>query len=468
MISSSNALLDSPGTLRPILRLAAPVLAEELLNMLVGYTDWWLTGHFLQGPPFKAAMGLMAYALWMLPSLFSGIAIGATAMISRAVGAGDATLARRVMHQAFLAGAVVGVVATCLVARGGGEFLALMQLSPEATPLAQRYLTILVPIIPAIMIEQVAIACLRGAGDTVTGLIAKIIVNGVNVVVSTALVIGWGPFPNLGWEGLAIGTALGHAIGGLVLLTALIRGRAGLRLELSGLRPDFQLMRRLSRIGMPGGCDVLAVIACHLAYVAIINSLGTVASAAHGLGLQIESLAYLPGSAFHVAAATMAGQLLGAHDKVRATKAVSTACLLCETMMCSAGLVFFYAGDSLAAFFTGTYDPASTTGAATYLRIVSISMPALALLSVLTGALRGAGDTLFPLLITFAGLLLIRVPGACWGAYEQVAIPGTSWVIPGLGLGVVGAWYAMVADVWIRSLLVLGRFFHGGWNRVTL
>jgi len=464
----SNSLLESPGTLRPILKLAAPVLAEELLNMLVGYTDWWLTGHFLQGPPYKAAMGLMAYVLWMIPSLFSGIAIGATAMISRAIGAGDLMLARRVMHQAFLVGAVVGIAATGLVAWGGSEFLAIMQLSPEATPLAQRYLTILIPIVPAIMIEQVAIACLRGAGDTVTGLVAKIIVNGVNVVLSTVLVIGWGPFPNLGWEGLAIGTAVGHAIGAVVLLIALAVGRAGLHLQISDLRPDFKLMRRLGRIGMPGGCDVLAVLGCHLMYVAVVNSLGTVASASHGLGLQIESLAYLSGAAFHVAAATMTGQLLGAHDKHRAAQAIRTACILAEVLMCGAGLVFFVAGESLAGFFSGAHDPETTAGAAMYLRIVAISMPALAMLQVLTGALRGAGDTVVPLAINFAGLLLIRVPGACFCAFEQVPIPGTSWIVPGLGFGVAGAWWAMVADVWIRSLLALGRFFHGGWNRVRV
>lgn len=464
----SNSLLATTGTLRPILRLAAPVLAEELLNMLVGYTDWWLAGHFLPGPSYKAAMGLMAYALWMLPNLFSGIGIGATAMISRAIGAGDVALARRVAHQAFLAGAILGFFATGFVWWKGDQFLTLMRLSPEATPLAQRYLLFLVPVIPAIMFEQIAIACLRGAGDTVTGLVAKIIVNSVNAVVSTVLVIGWGPFPKMGWEGLAIGTALGHAVGAVILFSALVAGRAGLRLRWSELRWDISLMRRLARVGTPGGCDVLAVIGCHLIYASIINSLGTVASAAHGLGVQLESLAYLPGSAFHVAAATLTGQLLGARDEKRAIATVFTATLLAQSLMCGAGLVFVFAGEQLAAFFTGGNDPSSTTGAARYLFIVAFSMPALALLVVLTGALRGAGDTVFPLIVTFAGLLLIRIPGAMWCAYDTITIPGLGWVLPGFGLGVSGAWYAMVADVWIRSLLILGRFFHGGWNRVII
>ena len=72
-----------------MLWLALPVLAEQLLTMLVGYTDWWLVGHYLDGPAPKAAMGLMAYVLWLIPSLFSAVAIGATALVARFVGAGD-------------------------------------------------------------------------------------------------------------------------------------------------------------------------------------------------------------------------------------------------------------------------------------------------------------------------------------------------------------------------------------------
>lgn len=463
-----NSLLDTPGTLRPIFRLAWPVLAEELLNMLVGYTDWWLTGHYLEGPSYKAAMGLMAYLLWIIPCLFSGIAIGTTAMVSRAMGAGDRQAANRIMHQSFLAGAVASVVITGLVAGWGGQFIVAMRLSAEAVPHAQRYLAILVPVIPAIMLEQVAIAALRGAGDTATGLMAKSIVNLVNAVVSTSLVIGWGPFPCWGWEGLAIGTALGHAVGACVLVAAIIFGRGGLRFQRIDFRPDVSLMKRLVRVGTPGGLDVLAVLACHLAYVRVVNSLGTVAAASHGLGLQIEALAYLPGSAFSVAAATLTGQLLGAKDPARATRLVRNACLLDGIAMSTAGLLFFFAGQRLAAFFTGGQDPDTEAGAAMYLRIVAFSMPSLAVLHVLTGALRGAGDTIWPLLVTFAGMLLIRVPGSYLLSMDSVPVIGTNLVVPGLGIGVAGAWYAMLIDVVVRSCLVSARFYHGGWRRVIV
>jgi putative MATE family efflux protein len=212
----------------------------------------------------------------------------------------------------MLIGAGFSVVATVLVWSLAGLFVRAMQLEPEAADLAQRYIAIIGWVLPLLMAEQVAAACLRGAGDTWTGFIAKLVVNALNTFFSAVLVIGAGLFPKLGWEGLAVGTAIGHGVGGLLLLIVLWRGRSGLQISLADLRPDWQLITRILRVGVPGGFDLLAVIACHLVYVSIINRLGTASAAAHGMGVQIEALSYLPGTAFQVTAATMAGQSLGA------------------------------------------------------------------------------------------------------------------------------------------------------------
>jgi putative MATE family efflux protein len=318
------------------------------------------------------------------------------------------------------------------------------------------------------MLEQVGSACLRGAGDTVTGMFARIVLNVVNIAVSTSLVLGLGPLPKMGFDGLAIGTACGHAVGGLIVLYGLSRGRAGLSLwasETDGsrrLRLDGPTIRRILRIGLPGGFDVLAVLTCHLIYVAIINRLGTLAQAAHGLGVQIEAMSYLPGSAFQVAAATLVGQSLGAADQRRATRGV----LLCAgsalAIMTVAGVVLYFFGEPVARVFTGaTSETTILTGQ--LLKIVALSCPSLAILMVLSGALRGAGDTRASLAITFVGLVGVRIPLACLLAWSEVPLPFTDLAIPGAGLGVIGAWYAMVADVILRSLLALARFAQGGW-----
>lgn len=457
-----------PGTFRFIFALALPVLAEEMLTLLVGYTDWWLTSRFLPGTAYKAAMGLMAYITWLLPSLFAAVAIGGTALVSRFIGAGQRAKAVMVTNQAVGIGFVFAAGVTIAAWFGAPSFVSLLQLEGNAADLATRYVRILTPVIPAIMIEQVAAACLRGAGDTVSGFLAKCMVNLVNVTISTGLVLGVGPFPKLGWEGLAIGTACGHGIGGIILLAMLVRGRSGLKLNRRVFRPHASLVRRLLRIGLPGGTDVLAILSCHLAYVSIINRLGTEAAAAHGLGVQIEALAYLPGSAFQVAAATFAGQALGSGDAQRAMRGMLTACGIGIAVMSFAGLVFYFLGPALTTFFTGDWHDPTGQLTARLLKVVAFSMPALAVTMVLTGGLRGAGDTTWPLIFTLIGFLGIRLPGACLAAWDSIPLPWLELAVPGFGAGIIGVWWAMVADVVIRSLLVMWRFFHGGWAAIRI
>jgi putative MATE family efflux protein len=458
-----------------MLALALPVLAEESLNLLVAYTNWFLAGRFLPGEAPKAAMGLIAYVLWMLPSLFSVITIGALAVVARLVGAKERERANHVARQAMLIGCIAAVIGMALASTCSGRFVTAMQLDGEAAALANRYIRILTLAIPFVMLEQVGAACLRGAGDTVTGLIARIALNLVNASVSTCLVAGIGGFPRLGWEGLAIGATVGHITGGIIVVVWLARGREVLRLrsKTGSLTPparqlfDWVTIRRILNIGVPGGIDIWAVLVCHLSYAAIINSLGTLAQAAHGLGLQIEAMSYLCGSAFGVAAATIAGQALGAGEQRRAVQGVLMCAASAASIMTCAAVVLFLCGQSIAVFFTGRENEL-TMLVGRLLKVVAVSCPALGILSVFLGAIRGAGDTRLSLIITFIGLVGVRLPLACVLAWDQVPIPFTSVAIPGAGLGVIGAWWAMVSDVILRSLLAAARFAHGGWKKAVV
>lgn len=462
-------LLSPPSTsvVRPLLALALPVLAEELLNMVVGFTDWILAGWFVPGEEPKAAMGLMAYVMWLLPSLFSFIGIGATAIVARYVGAGNKPQAEFATRQALFLGSIFAVAVVLLCFWGGPAFIRAMQFEGVAADLSLRYLRILTLAVPFIMFEQIATACLRGAGDTVSGLLARILVNVTNAILSAALVVGWGPFPELGWEGLAVGTLCGHIVGAAMLLVIMLCGRGGIRLALGGRALDFELMRRILRIGGPGGVDIIAVITCHLIYARVIFGLGDLEKAAHGLGVQIEAMSYLAGLSFQVAAATMVGQSLGAQDAPRAVRSTLTACGLAMAIMCTSGTLFFIWGEQFAEIFTRSPSP-TTVLTGELLKIVAISCPFLAVLQVVSGALRGAGDTTWPLTITLLGLILIRIPGSMWLAWDAVPLPLLNVTIPGWGWGVHGAWIAMVTDVSVRSILIAGRFAGGHWKHVTL
>jgi putative MATE family efflux protein len=440
--------------LRPLLRLVWPVLVEQVLVMLVGFSDTLLAGHFLR-PQHLAAMTVISYALWMLTNLFSFVSIGAVAMTARFVGGRDWPMANRVVNQSFVLGAILATVFTSIGLVFGDHFVGALQLEGEPAELATRYFRFLVPMLPMMMLEAVGIGCLRGAGDMVTGLVTMIIVNAVNTSVAWSLLMGLGPLPEMGWDALPISTACGHAFGGLIPLVVLLRGRFGLRIQRRLLPPDFSLMRRILRIGLPGGIDVLSIVGCQLIFLSIVNRLSTDEVAAHGVAIRIESLAYLPGYAFQLAAATLAGQYLGARDYRMARRSVLTACATSGSLLTGAGLVLFFGARQLVGLFLGPDQTEVAAIAPGLLRIVAFAMPPLALMQVLTGALRGAGDTRWPLAFTFIGFIGVRIPLAWLLAIHW------SW-------GVEGAWYAMAADVIIRCVLILIRFNQGGWRKIEV
>ena len=451
-VSSVSA---TEGVYKKMLRLALPVLAEQLLFSLVLLTDVWLTGRFLKEAPQLAAIGLIAYLLWFLNSLFDFVTIGVTALTARFVGAQKISDARLAMNQAIVLGIILACVVTLLGFLFAEPAVQVLGLESTAAALAVRYLDYILPVVPAIMLQRVGIAALRGAGDMVTAFWVMTVVNFVNILVSCTLVIGLGPFPSLKWDGLAIGTAVAYITGALLVLVILIRGRSGLKIESSLLKPFFSMMSRLLKIGIPGGLDVISVIGCNLWFVSLINRLGNEAAAAHNVAIRLESLGFLPGAAFSLAATTLAGQYLGAGDPHRASRSVLHACLTACGIMTTVGIAFYFGGLKLASFFLAPEDTAIALMSAQLLQIAGLAMLPLAIEMVLIGALRGAGDTKWPLCFTFIGFLGIRIP------LTYLALDIFDW-------GVVGAWYAMLIDLVARCLMVLYRFYHGGWKNIQV
>ncbi len=446
-------LVDSPDVLRPLLRLAMPVLVEQLLNFLVVISDTALAGRFL-AQEHVAAMTMIAYVMWLIPVLFATVGIGATALIARFYGARDFLMAQRVANQAMLLGMGFCVGIFTVLWLWTEELLVLLRLDLSTVPLVVRYLEFILPILPAVMLLQVGPACLRGAGDTLSGMVAMAVVNVVNIVASWGLVLGWFG-PSWGWDGLALGTALGHLVGAAIILILLVRGRMGLYLRWNQMKPDAHLIRRLLHVGVPGGMDMLAIVLCHLWYLAIINSLGAVVTAAHGVAVRIESLSYLPGSAFQVAAGTLAGQYLGAGRPDRAQRSALVACAVGGGVMTAAGVIFFLFAEPLVRLLVSAEKVAEIQTAYPLLKIVAFGTAPLAVTMILSGALRGAGDTRWPFAIGMIGMIGVRIPLAHLAVFHY-------------GWGVQGAWWAMVVDLWVRCALVSARFWQGGWKRIKI
>lgn len=449
---------DRPPTAirRQVVRLALPVLVEQALLYLVGLSDTILTGRYL-GEDQLAAVTVASYLLWLVGAMLAVVSVGPTALVARMVGAGRRGDAARVCEQSIGLALLIGTSITIGAMLCAPKIVGMLNLSGEPAEEAVTYLRIILTVTPLLACTAAGNACLRGTGDTRTGMWVMILVNLLNLAFSWILVQGFGPFPEMGLAGVAAGTAIGEGVGGLVILTLLVKGRSGLSIALAGMAPRLAELVRILRISLPAVGESLTNSGCQLWFLALINQLGPVSTAAHGVAIRCESIAFLTVTAFAVASSTLTGQYLGARRPDLAAQAAKTAWGLGVLTLTILGVVVYWLAEPMFGLFLGDNQPLVTAEGVPVLRVVAFALPALATISVLNGALRGAGDTRFPWLIVLIGYFAVRIP--------LTYLLTTSKADGGWGLGLLGAWYAMFADLSVRGVLVAGRFLQGGWRK---
>jgi putative MATE family efflux protein len=449
---------------RQVLWLAAPVLVEQSLLYLVGLSDTIVTGRYLAAEHL-AAVTVSTYLLWFLGSLLTIVSVGATALVARFSGANQPESAARIAQQAIAMALIVGVVTAVVGWLGAPGVVRILNLEGASAAAAVRFLRIVLAVTPLLACTTAGVACLRGVGDTRTGMWVMMSVNAINVGLCWPLVRGLGPLPSLGLDGVAVGTASGEAVGGLIVLGILARGRSGLRIGLPGLVPAWDDIRRILRISLPAAGESLSNIFCQLWFLGLINRLGPVATAAHGVAIRCEAIAFLTVSAFSVAAITLNGQYLGAGRDDLAARAASTAWGLGVAVLSTLGVLIYVEAAPMFELFVAGRQPGVVALGVPVLRVVAFAMPALATINVVNGALRGAGDTRWPWAIVLFGYLAVRLPLTYLLATPSPG-DGPAWA-PGLawGWGLYGAWIAMFADLNVRGALIALRFLHGGWRR---
>jgi putative MATE family efflux protein len=458
-VSSTTLPESMSGIVGRVLALSVPVIVEQALLYLVGLSDTLLAGRYLS-EDYLAGVTVSSYLLWVVGSLLTIISVGATALVARLTGAGDRRAAARIAQQSI--GLAIGLGSAIFVLGWltAPSIVRMMNLSGVSAEAAITFLRIVLIVTPLLACSAAGIASLRGAGDTKTGMWVMILVNLINIGLSWGLVRGFGPLPRLGFAGIAAGTAVAEGIGGLVVVCVLVRGRTGLSLSVRGMVPRRGETLRILKISLPAAGESLTNSGCQLWFLGLINRLGPIATAAHGVAIRCEALSFLTVSAFAVAAATLTGQYLGAGRPDLARRAARTAWGLAVVLLTMIGILLHIRAGWFFDLFLGGNKPLVAAEGIPVLRIVAFAMPALATINVLNGSLRGAGDTRWPWAIVLIGYLGVRMPLTYW-----LVAPLTE---NGMGLGLRGAWYAMLFDLCTRGLLVAIRFEHGGWMKVKV
>lgn len=452
-----SAVILSGNLRSAILFLALPVLAEQFLNFLVSFVDTYLSGRLSAAT--TSAIGTAAYVNWLAELLYSMIGIGTTALVARHWGSDQREEANRAASTALCLAFVFGSVAVLLMLIVAPVFAGLLGMTGDSYGLTVRYLRLSAAGHLFSCVTLVGASALRGSGNMRSPMWILGMVSILNVVFSSGLVFGIGPFPSLGMDGIALGTVAARGVGGVAMIAILLRGSTQLRPELRwrSLR-DSRTVHRILKIGTPAAADSLLMWIGHFVFLWMIWNLDASTSssatyAAHIVGVQVEAVNYMPAWAWGTAAATLIGQSLGAGLPQRARDGGREAVLQASLLALGISVLFYFGADGIYALMHE--DPAVSAAGVPAMRLLALFEIPLAIAIVCAVGVRGSGATLFPMAINFAGIFLVRLPLAWLLAHEY-------------RLGLWGAWLGMGIDVLLRAVAMATYFQKGRWTETEV
>lgn len=434
--------VDTAEIRREVLRLALPVAVSNLLHRMSTAIDIFLVGGL--GAPAVAAVGLGQLLVFIGMTVVWGISTGTMVAVAQRLGGGWRTEAGRIAVHGLLATLVLTTPLAVIGIFLGPEAASVLGATEGVKILVAEYCLWVFLAFPATALVHVLTSTMHGAGDTRTPMRIFIVLNLFHVGLAFPLIYGYLGLPSLGVQGAAIAVASSEALG-LVLLWwqgwargYLARGRW----EAAGIRP-------IVTVGLPVAIDRMIWQAGQAVYSKILLLYGTAAFATYQLGVSIEALSFMPGLALGVAAATVVGQSVGARDFLRARLGMAAANRLGILFMGGMGIIFFLFPEPLLGLFTT--DQEVIRLGVVFLRIAGVSQIPLAMVLVLQGALRGAGDTRFILRVTTLGI---------WGVRLPVSAAAAWW-----GLSVAYVWWAFLLDWVVRMIVLQWRFRSPRWER---
>jgi putative MATE family efflux protein len=451
---SGNSELAIPDTAEPddtpsILQLAWPAILGNLGYSLVGLVDIKIVGSL--GASAVAAVTTGHRIFWVSEAVLIAVTAGTTALVARAWGARNTAEAQRATQASLWICCGLGLGLTLPLYVYADSLVAVFNLDPETLALSAEFLRILALFNVFFAASMVLGSALRAAGDVMTPLWVGLITNLLNIALVYGLVYGRFGLPAMGVMGAALANGIAFSVGTLLIAGLWLRGSLRIQLQ-RGRSLTSTRIRQLFRIGYPAGIEQGAMEVGFVLFLWVVALYGTPAYAAYGIGVQILSVSFLVGFGFTIAASTHVGQRLGAGDPDGATRSGWRATRLSVITMTVLGGSIALAAGPLARFMIDDSEVVAIT--VTFIYIMAAVQPLMAIVFTLGGALRGAGDTRFPLLTTLVGLVGFRAGGAALFAW--------------LGLDVTWIFGALILDYMVKSAMLVWRFRSERWQKIQL
>lgn len=434
-----------------ILDITWPAFIELVMSTLFGMVDMVMVGQI--SPAAIASVGLTNQPFFLLLAVFAAVNVGTTTLVAWNIGGRHLKDARAVTRQILVINLILGTVMSILGILLAHPIIKFMGGNEDTLQMGVQYFQI---VASGLLFQAVAMgvtASLRGAGETKIPMVYNIVANLLNVFGNYVLIYGKLGLPQMGVTGAALSTTISRLIACLAGIYTIYFSRKTIMTVSfkDSYKPDFSIIKRVFSIGLPAALEQFVLQSGLMMFARTVAGLGTEGYAAHQIGLNINGLTFAPSMAFGVAATTLVGQSLGANDKQRAEDYANTVHRIAMVVACFVGVVFLIFSYPMARIYTSDLIVAGMAG--TVLKIVALAQPGMSTQLSIAGALRGAGDTMFPLYASAIGIWVFRV------IFAYIFVNIFQW-------GLIGAWVALVLDQYTRSAIVYFRYRSGKWKYI--
>jgi putative MATE family efflux protein len=441
---------------RQVVNFSTPLMLGNLLLSVYGIINMIWVGRLL-GHTAVAAISASLPIIMLMPAFLIGLAMATNVLIAQAFGRKDTALLRKILANSFFASILFCLLISIIALVLRRQLLEWVHAPQEIQEMALAYLTIMMAALVFQFFVFWMTAMLRGLGDAKTVVKILILLTVFNIVFVPLFIRGIGPLPSYGVAGAAWGTALASMLTCIIGYIYLVRHNPYINMHSWDYSLDWHIIREVFVIGVPASMQMIVVSLAGVIIISLVNSYGMDVTAAFGIGMQIDMLATIPAMSIGMAATSIAGQNLGAQkmDRVFQTLRMSVFFGLAIALTCTVALAIFpnYIG---AIFLKESAEHANVLNlVAEYYHWMAFIFPCFAVIFVIQGVLRSAGDTMALLVLSFIALFIIRIPLA--------------YVLAGpFGFKQEGIWMAML----FSSALAVGLnwlYYKGGrWKKMRI
>ena len=388
---------------------------------------------------------------FLVQAILMGVSVAATALIARNWGAQKFQRAEMIAWTSLLLSIALAAVISIPVLFIPETIAGLFGLDDHTTRLAASFIFWLGVFNVFSAANMMLGTALRATGNVITPLWFLLCSSVLNVSFGYMLAFGVGPLPQLGVAGVSLGGSFGASLVTIAFILIWWRGKFNLN-PVKRASVDWSAARQLVSIGAPSVLEQGIVQLAFLAFFAIVAQYGTAAYAAYGIGISLVSFSIVIGFGFGIATATLVGQQLGAGNHELAIASALRSLRMAVAAMVTLSILLALFARELATFMID--DPEVIRLTVAFIYMIALAQPLMAFEFTLGGALRGAGDTRFPLIATFCGIILGRLLPA--------------WLFAGMGLSVYWIFGVMLLDYSIKASMLLYRYRSRKWLDIRI